>query len=129
MIMKIYTSYFGNMRNIPDDIIKVSIALYKPKGMNIPHYLKLAPNARILYEYKNGIIDEKEYEKRYSEEVLDGIDLTELVEDLKDISGGKDVVLLCYEKNEFCHRYVFRKWFNWLSPYGMKIEEYGKVTI
>lgn len=46
--MKIYTSFFGNMRNIPRDVAPVSIALKMPSGWEYSCYPRLAPKGSIL---------------------------------------------------------------------------------
>ena len=63
--MKIYTSYFANLKNIPDDVIPISII---------------------------------------------------------HLSGGRDIVLVCYEgPSKFCHRHLVAEW---LNKYGYDVEEW-----
>lgn len=105
--MKIYTSYFANLKNIPSNIVPISIAKWAPKGINIQQYFKLAPSGRLLSSYKNGLITPKQYEIIYIKENLEKLSYDELLRDLSDMSQGKDVVLLCYEtKDKFCHRNI-----------------------
>ena len=50
------------------------------------------------------------YERAYSFKVLRKLDANEIYKDLYELSNGKDVVLLCYEKRgDFCHRHLLAK--------------------
>ena len=43
-------------------------------------------------------------------------------EELYEMSGGKDIVLVCYEiPSDFCHRHLVA---DWLRERGFDIEEY-----
>lgn len=123
--MMIYTSYFANMRNITEDVVFLSIARYNPKGVYIPKYDKFIPPKGILENYKhNKFYTEERYKEDYYRFILNERDPFNIYIDLEDISKGKDVVLLCYEKSEnFCHRHLVREWFN---DHGIKCEEYIK---
>lgn len=103
--MKIYTSYFANLKKIPSGIIPVSIALFKPKWYNGFEFKKLAPSyATFKTENLN------EYTKLYKM-CLSRLDPYEIQAELKNLSLGKDVALLCYEKPEdFCHRFLVAEW-------------------
>ncbi len=110
--MRIYTSYFGNLRNIPDEIYPISIARYTPKGMNISSYPPLFPSESLLRSYKTGdILSTDRYIETYKLENLRWLNPDLVRDDLMILSGGKDVVLLCYEKWDFCHREIIRPWF------------------
>lgn len=108
----IYTSYFSSRKyNINDG---VSIARYV-KFWKGETYYPLFPSQNLLSDYKNGLIDEKEYERRYVSETLSKLNPKKVYEDL----DGK--VLLCYEKtSDFCHRHIVAKW---LNDNGFKCEE------
>ena len=116
----IYVSYFAKMSRMPIDMRKncVSIALWTPKGVNIPTYGKLAPSKSILLEYKNSKDEQKKkiYVHRYCQEVLKNLCCDEVAADL----DGK--VLCCYEKNgDFCHRYIVARW---LLKHGYEVKEF-----
>lgn len=119
--MKIYTSYFGNLKNIPDDIYPISIARYKPYKMKIETYLPLCPSASLLRQYKDKNISMGKYTEIFTLENLQWLKHEKVLSDLNIMSGGKDVVLLCYEKFDFCHREIVRKWFR---DNGFDIVEY-----
>ncbi len=112
----IQTSYFANHRHFPDGKKTVSISAFTPNGVNVDSYaLELAPRPQLLKEYKEGIIDEAGYRKRYIDEVLVYLDPI-------DVSRRyKDCIFLCYEKTgEFCHRHIVSEW---LSSAGVPVEE------
>jgi uncharacterized protein YeaO (DUF488 family) len=108
--LKIYTSYFGNIKNIPKDIIPISISLYTPKYFIGDSYIDVAPTKEILMDWKNGKKDDEaigHYIRMYKSKVLRKLDAQKIYNNLKLLSKGKDVVLICYEKpNEFCHRHL-----------------------
>lgn len=108
----IYTSYFSSRKW---ELTKgVSIARYV-KFWQGKTYPSLFPSQKLLSDYKNGLIDEKEYERRYVSETLSKLNPKEVYEAL----DGK--VLLCYEKTgDFCHRHIVAKW---LNDNGFKCEE------
>ena len=122
--MKIYTSYYGKLKKIPEAIIPISISISKPKGINIPVLKKLAPSYDLLKWWKNSLQGEAEkekYEKIYLRQISK-INPDDIVNELKRISGGSDVVLLCYEKSgDFCHRNILAEW---LTEHGYPAAEY-----
>ena len=110
--MKIYTSYFANWRKFPDNAVPISIARFAAPGWKGLRYEVLAPWNELLILYKNGEIDEKEFKREFSQ-YLRLLDQEEVVNELRELSGGKDVILCCYEKRgEFCHRNLVREWLN-----------------
>lgn len=121
--MKIYTSYYAMAKNIPDGIVKVSISLYPIRFGNFKNYKLLAPSESIFMDYKSGRIGEDGYIRRYKEEILKPLDINKVISDLLEISNGKDVVLLCYEKDKFCHRHIDSTWFN---ENGIECQEWHK---
>ena len=103
----IYTGYFGAIKKYPKDIEIVSIALYTPKAISVPHIWWLAPTQQILNMWKNGFIDEREYIKRYKADVLDYIDPVAAARCLDN------KILCCFEKpTDFCHRKIVASWIN-----------------
>ena len=108
--MKIYTSYFGNLEKIPEEIVPIAICLKLPKFYDGKVYQKIAPTAGILSRWKANE-DEEEYEEDYKRWVLDKHTQEEVYKEIEGLSKGKDVVLLCYEKpHDFCHRHLFAEW-------------------
>lgn len=123
--MKIYTSYFANLKNLEkDDIVPIGICCYPPKWFKRPNLKAIAPSPDILEKCKSS---HAEYEKRYRAEVLSLFkNANILLERISFISGGKDAALCCYEKpSDFCHRHILAKWLE--EQTGIKVEEFEKT--
>lgn len=117
--MKIYTSYWAKASALKREGLKlISISRFPPRyvGRNeYETYIKLAPHSYMLK------LDHEEYYKHFNR-ILDALTPAQVVEDLARISGGKDVVLLCYEKNICdCHR---GRVVEWLRADGFDVNEY-----
>ena len=101
--MKIYMSYFAKLNKILDaGYLPISIARYTPKGINNILQLKIfAPSEELLRKIKSGEIDEIEYEKIYRKDMekFDFNRVWEVFEQISEINGKKDLVLLCFEKS------------------------------
>lgn len=109
--MKIYTSYFSKLRKIPEDIIPISIARKEPEFFSGLEYKSLAPSWELIQLWKQ-TQDEEKYTYYYNTSVLGRLNPLNVFRDLARLSGGKDVVLVCYEKpSNFCHRKIVAKWF------------------
>ena len=126
-----YTSYYKQIENIPSDYIKVSIS------RSIPDYInnvvdiwdkRLSPSYCILKEYKSsseGIQREKQYVKRFKDEVLSKIDFNTIIKSWGNKSNK--YVLLCYEKpDSFCHRHIVAEAIEErYSINSIKVQEFG----
>ena len=83
----------------------VAICLYPPIDWSGLRFPALAPTPSIFYDIKAGRIDQKEYERRYREEVLAHLDAQQIY------NTFKSNVLLCWESPEkFCHRHIVSRW-------------------
>lgn len=109
--MKVYTSYFAKLKKILDEgYFPISITRYPPKGIDVAELKLFAPSEELLRKIKSDEIDETEYEKIYRKEMerFDFNLVWEGLEQISEINGKKDLVLLCYEKSgDFCHRHIF----------------------
>ena len=109
----IYTSYFASKKYDPEKAINIS--RWPPKyykGRSFPY---LYPPADLLWSYKNGYVDNVEYERQYRENVLAKLEPAHIAE----VLDGE--VLLCYEKSgDFCHRNIVAAW---LREAGFECEE------
>ena len=105
--MKIYTSYFGNLKALGKaGIMPVSIARYSPKWFDGPRYTVVAPTSYML----SGACSHEEYLVRY-DEILKRLDASSVVASIDGIGRGRDVALCCYEKpGDFCHRHLTARW-------------------
>ena len=112
----IFTSYYANLKNIPQNLKPISISLYKPKDIDIDSIIELAPSKEILSTYKNSKqtnIDRDKYIKDYKNQIKN-----------YDFSKLDNVVLMCYENPfDFCHRHIVAEMIEIQT--GNKISEYG----
>lgn len=123
--MKIYTSYFANLKNLEkENVFPIGICCYPPKWFKGPNLGSIAPTPDILEKCKSS---HAEYEKRYRAEVLSIFkDINILINRISYISGGKDVALCCYEKpSDFCHRHIVAKWLG--EQAGIEVKEFEKT--
>jgi len=129
--MKLYTSYYANIKNIPEDYILVSISggiTEDIKNAMDIHDKRFAPNLSLFTEYKNspeGINREVRYVKRFKKEILENRDINEILKSWTDKFGyDKKYVMLCYEKPEdFCHRHIVAEAIE--NKYNIEINELG----
>lgn len=125
----IYTSYFAQLKNLPSDIIPISICGKAPDWYTGLQYKKLAPKYDFFQEWKKSH-DNDYYIKCYKEQVLNKLNILTVMRNLIDLlpSDGSvarhTIALICYEKpNEFCHRHLVA---NWLNENGFKTKEWQK---
>ena len=107
----IYTSYFANYRKFPPGARIMRISRYAHPRLNSIDLSILAPSAGLLREYKNKLVDEDEYTRKYLEELrqLDKEAVKRKLWQLEEQYG--DIVLCCYEKKgSFCHRHILADW-------------------
>jgi len=99
--MKIYTSYHAKAEQlIENGLTLISISVIYPWYSKIEYlsYPALAPGKAMLKMSKG------EYDKRF-DLILTNLNPKRVISDLTKISNGKDIALLCYEKDvNTCHR-------------------------
>lgn len=119
MLVNIYTTYFANLKKIPEDVIPISISLKPPKGYKGLAYSKLFPTEEIIRIHKKDG-DDARYIREYTNQVLNKLNPYDVLRDLNDMAieatgdktGGLKIALVCYEKPEdFCHRKLVARWF------------------
>ena len=125
----IYTTYFANVKNLPSNIIPISIAGKAPKEWNGLEYKKLAPKWSFFSVWKE-TQDNDYYIEHFQKEVLDKITILQVMRDLIDLSLPTDLrhpspvgfALVCYESSEkFCHRHLVA---DWLNKNGVQCKEW-----
>lgn len=119
--MRIWTTYYANLKNLPEYILPVSIAGWAPKGWDGEEYKKVAPKKSWFWEYKK-TGDQEFYVTKYYETVLLGLSKESVVKDLENVLSRhpecSEVALVCYEKSsDFCHRHILAAW---LENYNIK---------
>jgi hypothetical protein len=111
----IYTSYFAQLRNLPENIIPVSICGKAPNWYHGYQYKKLAPKYDFFMEWKKNH-DNNYYIKCFNEQVLGNLNAIDVILDLSRMIysfniGESDICLVCYEKpDDFCHRHLVAQW-------------------
>ena len=122
----IYTSYFGRLKNFPDNFKPICIARWKPKWYNGKVLLALAPPEQLLRWWRASDKNEasrERYVRWYKQSVLNGYDPRAIERIIKYIAGDKIPVLVCFEKEGFCHRHIISKWFR---ENGIECEEWNE---
>ena len=102
--MKIYTGYFARVKQYRESgLFTISIARFNKYYQGASLKL-LAPTPEMIHE------PEKTYIPKY-QLILSRLNKQGIIDELTRLSGGKDCILLCYEKPEdFCHRQLVAKW-------------------
>ena len=100
------------LKNLPSDIVPISICAKPPYWYKGLQYKKLAPTYDILQNWHQER-NKEVYKRHFKNQVLHKLHVYEIIEDLKKLSKGKDIALICYEKpGEFCHRKLVAEWLN-----------------
>lgn len=109
----IYTSYWANVPElIVHGIEPVGISRSVPKGFMGRRIMSLAPTWNMLK------MSDEDYDKAYKK-ILQNNDRSAIIEMFR----GKDVALLCWEKNNNdCHR---KQVAEWLREGGCECEEFS----
>ena len=134
----IYTTYFAQLRNLPENIFPVSICAKAPVWYKGAQYKKLAPLYGILMKYKEDH-DAEYYTKHFYAEVLDKLSVATVLNDLQlklpeNMQAKTDppiwqndnlhIALVCFEKpSDFCHRHIVAEW---LNSHNIKCQEWQK---
>ncbi len=119
----IYTSYFGNLRKLPQEITPIAICRSVPAWYKGKRYPALAPTCQILQEWRAWHYEEA-YRKNFGS-ILQALNPYTVVTELYALAESKDIALICYEKpGDFCHRHLVA---DWLMAYGIECREYVPV--
>lgn len=136
----IYTSYFAKLRALPKNVIPISICGKAPDWYKGLQYKKLAPKYDFFMKWKENH-DNDYYIKCFNEQVLDGLDAYDVVDNLYKLLTEEErmlieitncppwsnphvnIALICYEKpSDFCHRHLVSEW---LNKNGIECKEWG----
>ena len=118
--MEIYTSYFGNQKNLRKaGIMPIGIARWKPRFYNGVCMYSVAPTTYMLSD----MCGQEEYVELYNE-ILRKRGAHNILNEINALAQGRDVALLCYEKpGDFCHRHLLADYLN--KELGLNICEYS----
>lgn len=116
--MKIFTSHHAKIEQLFEmGLTPISISVMFPRYSKIKYaeFKKLAPRYDMLK------MDWQTYNIQF-QKILRGLDPAKIYAHLSELSQGKDIVLLCYEKdrNE-CHRSIVGEWLE--KKLQIKVEE------
>lgn len=109
--MKIYTDYYGNYKHWAPGAVPISISRFPPAGYKGKECKIVAPEEWLLEAMKTGNASQEFYIKAYKKQ-LDSLGGPNVIMGvLSEISEGKDIILVCYEKDgDFCHRHLLKKY-------------------
>jgi uncharacterized protein YeaO (DUF488 family) len=115
--MVIYTSYFAKVKALNKKGIEtIGIAVSPPQFYYGQHYKELAPRFNMLR------MSNERYDVEFKK-MLSRLDPKTVVEDLKKLSKGKDIALLCFEKDPLeCHRSMVATWLE--RNLGIEVKEF-----
>ena len=122
--MKIWTSYFDNLNNLPKDFVPVAICGGIPDWYTGLWTRRVAPKWKFFQEWKQNH-DNNFYIEHFNKEVLDKLVPEIFVYKLEILTNhAENVVLICYEKpDEFCHRHLVADWIT--QGTGMEVKEWN----
>ena len=129
--MTIYTSYYANIPNIPENFFLVATSGWIPPEIEqtVDSWNQsLAPSKDIYNEYET-TPDWKKYTQRFISERLTKVDWLEKLDQWEEKANkiGKNIdtiVLLCYEKPEdFCHRQILAESIE--NEFKTTVQEFG----
>lgn len=107
----------SSFRRAKGDPRCVAISARVPKGYSNRRCKKLAPPYWMVRKSKSGEITDEEFERQFTEYVLEKLDAREILDEI-----GDDAVLLCWEKaGEFCHRKLVAEWLS--RELGIEVKE------
>lgn len=116
--MKIYTSYFGNLKKLTKaGIVALGVSRYPPQWFTGATVVELAPQPWMLKKD----VPMSEYDKAYKKQ-LSGLTQAQIIKQVRALAKDRDVALCCFEKEQKdCHRYDIAQW---LKAAGYEVEEY-----
>lgn len=117
----IYTSYFANVKYLPQNLWPISIAGRAPDGWLGAEYKRLAPKWEFFKVWKENH-DNEYYICEFNSQVLSKLHIPSVVQEiLRMTPKGMSPCLICYEKpGDFCHRHLVA---DWLESGGYIVKE------
>lgn len=110
--MMIETGYFAKIKNYPETDTLICVSYKYPwfvKRGTMQHLPRVAPEPKLLYEWKNKEISWEDYTRVYKTFLEYDFGALSEMKYLVELSKqGKTVRLLCWEKNPPCHRFILQ---------------------
>lgn len=101
MNTKVYTSYYGNYKNIPAEYQCISVSNSKPEGICVPKWKEVVPGWDLVQRYKSKQMNYADFVYYY----LMQLSVVPMSHIHAYLSRFDSVCLLCYEKDPAtCHR-------------------------
>lgn len=123
---EVYTSYFANLRNLPNNLCPISISGKAPDWYTGIQYKVLAPKYWFFKKYEEDH-DKEFYIEAFNKDVLNNLKAYEVLSKLKELANGKIPCLICYEKpGDFCHRHLVAEWLK--NNCNIEVEEYSEIN-
>ena len=128
--MKIFTTYYSNLRNVNftnDDVVIVSISRTYPDFVKPTiHYTDVAPTPYMIGTFKKEFKTNKKLAiKHYVDDYLkvlklNKFDANNFLKEYSEKYKDKLVLLCCYEKPEsFCHRHLLSSYIRKFTGYNI----------
>lgn len=103
---KLFLTYFARLSYVPKEYKTCRISRTVPNGINLDYlFPNLYPTKLLLSFYKSNKIDFNEYTQRYLEHALT-VGQPDILNIKEKLDNGENLVLVCYEKNHLCHRFI-----------------------
>lgn len=121
---KVFTSYYGNAHVLERyGVVMVRIAQFAPRMVKAHQsFVQLAPSKELLAKAKEGTLKGAAWEEEYRRTILEKLIPEEVYETVLAMGRGRDVALMCYEKNgDACHRHYVS---DWLNSNGYEVREF-----
>ena len=116
----IYTGYYSKLEEYEKAGLEpIAISGLAPCWYEGYHWKFFAPSLDIFTKWKNGEIDDQGYVNRFIPERLDILDKEDIKEKLLQFDNP---ILLCYEKDGFCHRHIVADWIR--ENLNLDVKEY-----
>ena len=104
----IYTGYYGKTEYYEQQsLTPIGISGQVPCWFEWYRFPFFAPSLDIFTKWKNGLINNEQYTQRFIQERLNILDKQQVKEKLLQFDNP---ILLCYEKDGFCHRHIVADW-------------------
>lgn len=103
----IYTGYYALINKYEKDgLTCIGISGRAPSFFKGLMYSDFAPRWEMFKRWKEGKITNEGYIKEYLE-YLNTLNKEKIKEDFNNLDN---IILLCYEKEGFCHRHILARW-------------------